>query len=155
MSVRINQEVFLEGVSGVTGGGNVRVNQEVLLLVTPVVLQGAKVQIVGGPFQDALGNPLSNGYLIFQLQHDEASGTGHIAGNMSVKVPLDANGYIVGTVSGSPIFMWPNNVLNPTNGNYLVWLYDASNKPAWDNPQVQQVLSSPSPYNVNAWVPGP
>jgi hypothetical protein len=155
LSVRINQEAFLEGVSGVTGGGNVRVNQEVLLLITPVSLQGNKVQIVGGPFQDALGNPLSNGYLIFQLQHDESAGTGQIAGNISVRVPLDANGYIQGTVTGNAIFMWPNNVLTPASSTYLVWLYNASNQPAWDNPQVQSVNSTPSPYSVNAWVPGP
>jgi hypothetical protein len=74
---------------------------------------------------------------------------------MSVKIPLDTNGYIQGTVTGAAVFIWPNNLLLPANGNYLIWAYDSVNKLAWDNPQVQQVLSSPSPFNVNAWIPGP
>ena len=114
------------------------------------------MQLVGGPFQDALGNPLSNGYLVMQLQHDAvALNTGQIMGNMAVHIPLDINGYIQGTVLGNPIYIWPNNVLLPANGNYLIWAYDSSNRLAWDNPQVQQVLSSPNPFNVDAWVPGP
>jgi hypothetical protein len=125
-------------------------------MITPVTLQGAKVQIIGGPFQDALGNALSNGYLIFQLQHDAvASGTGQIVGNISVKVPLDVNGYIQGTVTGAAVFIWPNNVLLPAGGTYLIHAYNASNQLAWDNPQTQSVLNTPSPFNVNVWVPGP
>lgn len=157
MSTRINQEPILIGNKGglTLAGGNVRVNQEVLLLMVPVVLQGAKVQVIGGPFQDALGNPVSNGFLLFQLQHDcVVTGTGQVVGNVAVRVPLDINGNIQGTVVGNPVFMWPNNLMLP-NTNYLIWLFDASNRLVWDNPQSQQILSSPSPFNVNAWTPGP
>lgn len=119
---------------------------------------GTQVQIIGGPFQDALGNPLANGYLVFQLQHDATvSGAvnGQIVGGISIRVPLDVNGFIQGTVSGSPIKIWPNDILRPGNTSYIVWAYDANNRLAFDNPQVQQVLSVPSPYNINNWTPGP
>jgi hypothetical protein len=155
-NVRINQEAILLGVNASAYPGNVRLNQEVILLLVPASLQGSKVQLIGGPFQDALGNALSNGYLIMQLQHDAvALNTGQIVGNLSVKIPLDINGYIQGTVVGAPIFVWPNSILLPANGNYIIWAYSSTNQLVWDNPQVQQVLSSPSPFNVNAWIPGP
>lgn len=154
--VRLNQEAVILGVNANAFPGNVRLNQFPLLFLVPASLQGSRVQIVGGPFQDALGNVLSNGYLVFQLQHDAvAVGTGQIVGNMSVRVPLDTAGHIQGTISGTPVLIWPNDVLLPAGGNYIIWAYDSVNKPAWDNPQIQQVLSLPSPFNVNAWVPGP
>lgn len=153
--VRANQEAFLLGVNANSSPGNVLLNQEIILLLVPTSLQGARVQIVGGPFQDALGNALSNGYLIMQLQHDAASsGAAQIAGNISVKVPLDVNGYIEGTVIGTPVYIWPNSILVPGGGNYLVWLYTSTNQLAWDNPQVQTVADT-NPFNVNTWVPGP
>jgi hypothetical protein len=114
-------------------------------------------QITGGPFQDASGNPLINGYLVFQLQHDAVIvGTGVITGGISVQVPLDSNGYIRGTTTGAPVNIWPNDQMAPSGLTYLVYAYDQYNRTAWSNPQVQPVLSSPSPYNVNnAWTPGP
>jgi hypothetical protein len=152
-NVRLNQESLLLAIPG---SGNVRLNQLAFLVLTPASLEGSRVQLVGGPFQDALGNPLSNGYLLFMLQHDAvALNTGQILGNVSVKVPLDINGYIQGTVTGAPVYIWPNNILLPAGGSYLIWAYDSVNRPAWENPQVQQVLSSPNPFNANAWVPGP
>lgn len=156
MSTRINQESLQLLVPSVTfGGGNVRLNQMAILLLTPAILIPSQVQIIGGPFQDALGEPLANGHLVFQLQHDAvALNVGQIVG-ASVKVPLDANGYIQGTIGGIPVFIWPNDQLLPANGNYLIWAYDAVNRQVWDNPQVQRVLSTPSPFNTNAWIPGP
>ena len=159
-NVRLNQEVLQIAVKNLTatgsGKGNTRLNQAALLLLTPVNLNALKIQLIGGPFQDALGNPLANGYLIMRLQHDAAAPfNAQIVGNMAVKIPLDANGYVQGTFTGAQIFIWPNDVLVPAGGTYLIWAYDANNRLAWDNPQVQQVLSTPNPYNVNNWVPGP
>jgi len=155
-NVRLNQEAILLGVNGNASPGNVRLNQEILLLLTPASLVGSKVQIIGGPFQDALGNALSDGYLIMQLQHDAvALNTGQIVGGKSVVIPLDINGYIQGTVTGAPVYIWPNNVLLPSTTTYIVWAYDSVNRPVWDNPQIQTVSNSPSPFNVNAWIPGP
>lgn len=155
-NVRLNQEALLIGVNANAYPGNVRINQLTFLMLVPASLEGERVQITGGPFQDALGNPLSNGYLIFQLQHDAvAPNIGLILGNISVRVPLDINGYIQGTVTGAPVYIWPNNVLLPAGGTYIVWAYTSTNQLAWDNPQIQSVLSNPNPYNVNVWVPGP
>jgi hypothetical protein len=159
-NVRLNQEVLEVAVKRVsasgTQGGNVRLNQLAFLFLTPTGIQGQRVQIIGGPFEDALGNVLSNGYLIFQLQHDAAApNVAQIVGNMSVKVPLDINGFIRGTTVGAPVFIWPNDILSPAGGNYIIWAYDSVNRLAWNNPQIQRVLSVPSPFNVNAWIPGP
>lgn len=154
MSVRINQEAFLIGVQGETSG-NVRLNQAAILLLVSSNLNAAQVQIIGGPFQDNLGNALSNGYLIFQLQHDAvAFNSGQIMGNVSTRVPLDINGYIQGTVSGPPVFIWPNASLLPAGGTYVIWAYTSTNGLAWDNPQVQSVPAT-NPFNVNSWIPGP
>lgn len=155
-NTRLNQEAILLGVNANAYPGNVRLNQLAFLVLAPAVLQGAKVQIVGGPFQDALGNPLSNGYLLFKLQHDAvALNTGQIVGDLAIRVPLDINGYIQGTVTGSPVYIWPNNVLLPAGGTYSVWAYTSTNQLAWDNTQAWTIASSPSPFNVNAIVPGP
>lgn len=136
--------------------GNVRVNQLAVLFLAPASLVGSKVQVTGGPFQDAAGNALSNGYLLFQLQHDAvALFADQIVGAVSVKIPLDINGYVQGTVTGAPVYLWPNDVLLPANGNYIVWAFDSSNRMVWDNPQIQQIKSTPNPYNINVWIPGP
>lgn len=157
MSVRLNQEAFEILVRSVSSsGGNVRLNQYALLCLVPSSINAAQVQLIGGPFQDPLGNALSNGYLVAKLQHDAvALNSGQILGNISVHIPLDINGFIRGTVTGAPVFIWPNNSLLPAGGSYLIWAYSSTNQLAWDNPQVQQVLSSPNPFNVNAWIPGP
>lgn len=159
-NVRANQEVLEIAIKGVaaagSGAGNTRVDQIAFLFITPANIAGQKVQLIGGPFQDALGNALSNGYLIMQLQHDAlAPFSGQIVGNMAVRIPLDVNGFIQGTVTGGQIFIWPNDVLSPSGGNYIIWAYDSVNRLAWDNPQVQTVLSNPNPYSANNWVPGP
>lgn len=154
---KLNQEALLATVpASVTGLGKTKINQAAILLLTPVSLIGQRVQITGGPFQDASGNPLSNGYLVFRLQHDGvALFTGQIVGGAAVRVPLDINGYVQGTISGAPVLMWPNNVLLPAGGSYIVWAYDSSNRLVWDNPQVQTINSTPSPYSINVWIPGP
>jgi hypothetical protein len=151
-NTRLNQEAIMLGVNT---RGNVRLNQEMLLLLVPSSLNPATIQLLGGPFQDALGDPLSNGFLIFQLQHDGlAYNTGQIVGNLSVRVPLDINGRIQGTTMGAPVYIWPNSVLLPSGGTYLVWAYDSSNRLVWDNPQVVTVVGSTS-FNMNTYVPGP
>lgn len=154
-NVRANQEAMLLGVRSIGTGGNVRINQIAEILLVPTTLSPLQVQIIGGPFQDALGDPLSNGYLIFQLQHDAvALGSGQIMGNWSVRVPLDINGRIQGTITGAPVFIWPNGALLPAGGNYIVWAYDSGNRLVWDNPQVV-VVTGPTIYNMNSFIPGP
>jgi hypothetical protein len=107
-------------------------------------------QIIGGGFQDAAGNPLANGTLIFELSQDEQSPTpGQIGASRKVTVTLDSTG----NIPASPaVYIWANDSLNPLNSYYRVTAYTALGQPVW-GPQNQQVLSSPSPFNLNAWVP--
>jgi len=107
-------------------------------------------QIIGGAFQDIEGNPLANGYLLFELSQDGTANTSTLvcAGRV-IRVPLDANG----NIKTSPTYsLWPNDVLTPSNSFYAVTAYTSSGVKVW-GPNVQQVLSSPSPFNVGAWVP--
>jgi hypothetical protein len=97
-----------------------------------------KNQIIGGAFQDFEGNVLANGYLTMQLSHDEQESVdpGNIVGAFALRVPLDANGNIAGTVS-----VWPNDQLNPASSYYVVNAYRADGAQAWLAPQLQTVTS--------------
>lgn len=109
-----------------------------------------KNQIVGGAFQDLAGSVLANGYLTLQLSHDEQESVdpGEVGAGNSIRVPLDAEGNIAGTVT-----VWPNDQLNPANSYYTVNAFTRSGVSAWMAPQYQVVPSSPSPFNVGNWVP--
>ncbi len=109
-----------------------------------------KNQITGGAFQDFEGNVLANGYLTMQLSHDEGESVdpGQVVGGLSLRVPLDPFGNIAGTV-----LVWPNDQLNPANSYYVVNAYRRDGTQAWLSPQFQTVTTSPSPFNVGAWVP--
>jgi hypothetical protein len=108
-----------------------------------------KVVITGGGFQDAEGNPLANGFLIFQLSQDASvNNTTEITAGSKVNVPLGSGGSVSGTPS-----IWPNDVLVPANTFYLVSAYNENGQLVW-GPNAQQVLSTPSPFNIGAWVPG-
>lgn len=116
-------------------------------------MSASKVQIVGGAFQDPEGNVLANGSLTLQLNQDcQIPSTGQVAGGIAIKVPLDANGNVQGTSSGSAIMVWPNDVLNPATSYYVVYAYDSRQQLAW-GPFYGQILSTPSPFNLDAWVP--
>lgn len=109
-----------------------------------------KNQITGGGFQDALGNPLANGYMLFELSQDaQVNGTTQIAAGFVVKVPLDGSGNIITSTAQS---VWPNDVLSPTGTFYNVSVYSALGQLVW-GPNPQQVLSSPSPFDIGVWVP--
>lgn len=108
-----------------------------------------KVQITGGGFQDAEGNPLAGGSLVFQLSQDSSVNNGtEIAAGIKISVLLDSGGNVSGTVN-----IWPNDVISPANTFYNVTAYTANGQLVW-GPNSQQVLSSPSPFNIGAWVPG-
>lgn len=108
-------------------------------------------QLTGGLFQDALGNPLANGYLELQLSQDSVtSDNKQVAAGHVIRIDLDSDG----SVSTSPEqFVWANDALVPANTFYNVSAFSAQGQLVW-GPNSQQVLSSPSPFNVGAWVPG-
>lgn len=108
----------------------------------------SKNTLIGGGFQDALGNVVASGYMLFVLSQDaQVNGTTQIAAGYTVKINLDANGNIV---SGQSI--WPNDVLSPNGTFYNVSVFSKVGQLVW-GPNAQQVLSSPSPFDVGAWIP--
>jgi hypothetical protein len=108
------------------------------------------VQIIGGNFQDSQGNLLVNGYLTFTLSQDaQANGTTNICAGREIKILLNSSG----SISTSPAqYIWPNDVLTPSNTFYVVRGYTSAGQLVW-GPNSQQVLSSPSPFDVGAWYP--
>jgi hypothetical protein len=110
----------------------------------------SKVQLSGGAFQDPAGNPLVNGYLLFSLSQDGlVNGSSQIAAGREIKVILDSSGNVV---SSPAQYIWPNDVIVPANTFYTVSGYTSAGQLVW-GPNSQQVLSSPSPYNITVWVP--
>jgi hypothetical protein len=106
-------------------------------------------QISGGKFSDAFGSPLSRGYLILTLSHDAQVGSTQVAGGIPIRVPLDSNGNVAGTVS-----VQANDVLTPANTFYLVQIFKSDGTLA-SRPNLQlTVTSSPSPFDLGAnWTP--
>ena len=78
-----------------------------------------------------------------------ALGPIQICAGATIKVLLDINGNIQ---ASPPQYIWPNDVLAPAGTFYLVSGYTAAGQLVW-GPNAQQVFSTPSPYNVGAWVP--
>lgn len=108
-----------------------------------------KNQITGGAFQDALGNPVANGYMLFELSQDaQVNGSTQLGAGRIINIDLDVNGNILGTQS-----VWPNDVLSPDNSFYNVSVYTANGQLVW-GPNPQQVLSTTSPFNIGVWIPG-
>lgn len=107
-------------------------------------------QIIGGGFQDSEGNLLANGYLQLQLNQDETVNTSTlICSGLVITVPLDVNGNIVTSPAYS---FWPNDLISPSGSFYTVTAFTQSGERVW-GPNSQQILSSPSPFDVGAWVP--
>ena len=108
-------------------------------------------QITGGAFQDSEGNPLANGYLIFELNQDEVVNTStRVCSGKTIQVPLNSSGNAITSPSHS---LWPNDVMIPAGSFYSVSAYSANGTLVW-GPNAQSVLSSPSPFNLGAWIPG-
>jgi hypothetical protein len=106
----------------------------------------------GGAFTDCEGNVLANGFLIFELSHDEVETSttpnGQVVGGLKKKVFLDNNGNVVANTG-----IWANDVMNPSGSFYIVKAYTNSGIPAWKYPQYWTIPSAPNPYNLSAAVP--
>ena len=110
-----------------------------------------------GSFTDAEGNPLSNGFLLFEINQGAIVTDTEtlVCPGKVIRIALGSNGVIS---PGQTI--WPNNVLTPVNSNnqnqisfYTVTVFTESGQKVW-GPYNQTVLSTPSPFNTNAWIPG-
>jgi len=108
------------------------------------------IQIIGGAFEDPQGTRLANGSLVLELNQDaQVNGNTQLCGGLKITVPLDVNGDIQTSI---PVFVWPNDVMSPSNTYYTVTGYSQIGQLAW-GPNTQQILSSPDPFNVGLWVP--
>ena len=108
------------------------------------------VELTGGAFQDSEGNPLANGYLLFELSQDAvANATDQICAGFKLMIKLDSSGNVITSPAQN---VWPNDVLTPFGTFYMVSGYAASGELVW-GPNAQQVLT-PSPFDIGAWVPG-
>ena len=108
-------------------------------------------QVIGGAFTDAEGNPLANGFLLFVLSQDGlVNGNVRVCAGYEIRVPLNSSG----SIAASPVQnFWPNDVLTPSTSYYTVAAYTASGQLVW-GPNPQLILSTPSPFDVGAWIPG-
>lgn len=110
----------------------------------------AKVQLIGGNFQDSEGNVLSLGYLKMHLNQDEnIIGVGQIAAGVTVTINLDVNG----AISVSPVqSVWGNDQMTPVNSFYVVEGFTAQGQLAW-GPNNQQIIGSGGTFDVGTWIP--
>lgn len=103
------------------------------------------VIITGGGFQDSEGNPLANGYLVMSLNVDASTGTKQVSSAKQIRVPLDSNGNVSGTVN-----VWANDELTPNTTFYVVKGYTSAGLLVW-GPQFQTILTTQT--DLTAWVP--
>jgi hypothetical protein len=116
-----------------------------------------KVQLIGGHFQDAMGNVLAEGSLTMELVQDEqlSSSTGQVCGGIKITIPLDEEGNVFGT-SGDESepnqYVWPTDVMTPSGASYTVWGYTAEGELAW-GPNYNLLVPSGSTFDVDNWIP--
>jgi hypothetical protein len=108
-----------------------------------------KTRIFGGSFQTSSGSPISNGWLRMKLNQDSnvSLPTSQVVGGVSIKVPLDNLGRIAGNV-----YVWTDDILNPTKSFYVVDAYTSQGLLAWIAPQYW-VLASGGPIDVGNIIP--
>ena len=103
------------------------------------------VQLTGGRFQDAQGNPVANGTLVLQLTGDtlSATGSGQVVAGYSLLIRLNMNG----SIASGAVFVQANDLTNPTT-KYNVQVYSADGRPVWANPHQWTVSSAASSVDV-------
>jgi hypothetical protein len=109
----------------------------------------AKNRIINGQFQSADGVLLSNGWLSARLSFDcqDSSTMSQIVSGISIRIPLDQNGSVSGTV-----LLWVNSTLTPAGSFYIVDAYDSKGEQAWRTSQFLTIPASPSPFDLGTWV---
>jgi hypothetical protein len=118
-------------------------------------MPATKTQLLGGSFQDSLGNPLVNGTLKFHLSQDcLVSGVGTVCSGIDVIIQLDSTGNVASsasTPSAPNQYIWSNLVMTPQNNYYRVTGYTAQGQIAFGGNN-QQVGSGVT-FNLDNWTP--
>ena len=108
------------------------------------------VQLVGGGYQDFLGHPLANGYLMMKINNPVeiyTAGTEVIEGSdLYFKITLDANGNC-----NPGQYVFSTSALTPTC-QYVVTAYAADGTTA-SAPQIVTVPNTNVSYDISNWVP--
>jgi len=99
--------------------------------------------IVGGIFQDALGNLITGNLLLTLPQDAQITGIGLLA-PLHVRIPVNG-----GAVASTPI--WFNDQLAPGNLAYTATVYDSTGNKVY-GPELWS-LTGASPLNLNTLVP--
>jgi hypothetical protein len=118
-------------------------------------MPATKTQLLGGSFQDSLGNPLENGTLKFHLSQDcLVSGVGTVCSGIDVIIQLDSTGNVassVSTPSAPNQYIWSNLVMTPQNNYYRVTGYTAQGQIAFGGNNQQ--VGSGATFNLDNWTP--
>ena len=118
-------------------------------------MPATKTQLLGGSFQDSLGNPLENGTLKFHLSQDcLVSGVGTVCSGIDVIIQLDSTGNVASsasTPSAPNQYIWSNLVMTPQNNYYRVTGYTAQGQIAFGGNNQQ--VGSGATFNLDNWTP--
>jgi hypothetical protein len=110
------------------------------------------LQIELGNFVDMEGSPLSNGYLLWELSHDErySVSNSQIVAGLKIRVTLDTSGNVP---TNPATLIYSNDVLTPAGSFYTVRAFKSDGTEAWKSPQYFQLNASPNPLDLGTLVP--
>ncbi len=110
------------------------------------------LQVKLGNFVDMEGNPLSNGYLLWELSHDEqySVSNSQVVAGLKVRMTLDTSGNVP---TNPPTLIYSNDVLAPTGSFYTVRAFKSDGTEAWKAPQYFQLNASPNPLDLGTLIP--
>lgn len=99
--------------------------------------------IIGGNFQDALGNLITGNLLLVLPTDAQIPGIGPIA-PVHIRIPISG-----GSVASTPI--WFNDQLSPSNTAYIATAYDSTGNKVY-GPELWAITGA-SPFNLSSIVP--
>jgi hypothetical protein len=93
---------------------------------------------------------VANGYLKFRLSQDcVVNSSTLVCAGYEIQINLGPTGNILLSPAQN---IWPNDAMTPNATGYHVSAYTPNGQLVW-GPNLVQVLSSPSPFNTDAWIP--
>jgi hypothetical protein len=101
-------------------------------------------QTITGTFISPTGEPLANGYLVFQLSHDSQSGTpNQVVSGFRLRVALDSSGQISPAVA-----IYSNTGLLPDDSFYFVTVYASDGTEAVPRSTIT-IPDTPNPVDLS------